>query len=799
MRSRITVLLVVCMFAISGVASATAVGTQAGGAQADSTDELQATVEFSGGTSGGTTVTVDRVTLSEGGFVTIHDASLGDGEVLRSVRGTSAYLEQGTHENVTVTLDSPLREDATLTAMAHRDTNGDRAYEFVSSNGGVDGPYTTDGDIVAAAANVTVSASVNATDIQTNGGAIVVDRVELSEGGFVTIHDASVTEGAVFESIRGTSGYLEAGVHENVRISLRTAVGQNSTLVPMAHRDTDGDQEYDFATSEGADDGPYATADGSAVVDTMSVVQTNTAAATLANQTTGGERVVVDDVFVPQGGFVTVHDATLLDGAVFDSVRGTSEKLAPGYHEQVEVILDDGVNESATLVAMPHRDTNRNDTYDFLASEGAQDGPYTEGGSAVVSTGTVSVAASVSMADQSSDGTIVVVEDVDLSDGGFVTIHDASLFAGETFGSVAGTSAYLEPGHHEAVTVTLDEPIRDTRTLVPMAHRDTDGDETYDFATSEGADDGPYVAGGGAVVDTARVSVQAVVTASSQTTNGSTVTVDSVTLHDGGFVTIHDASVTEGAVFESVRGTSAYLGPGTHQNVTVALDAPLRENATVVPMAHRDTDGDETYDFLTSEGADDGPYVAASGAVVTTAQATVTPEATVSFSAQETDGETVVVDSVTMNTGGFVTIHDASLTEGAVFESVRGTSAYLEPGTHEDVEVTLDRPVENDTTLITMPHQDTDGDETYDFVSSEGADDAPYVADDGAVVAAGDVTFTGETDMETTAMDEETTMMDEETTMDGDGDDGGSGGSPGFGVAVAVLALLGAAALARRR
>ena len=813
MRSRITVLLVVCMFAISGVATATAVSTQAvdatnesiegNQAAVESADQTQAMVQFSGGTSGGTTVTVDQVTLDEGGFVTIHDSTLGDGDVLGSVRGTSEYLEAGTHENVTVTLDEPLTNDSTLFAMAHQDTNDDRAYTFVSSNGEVDGPYTMDGDIVMASANVTVSATVSATDIPTNGGVIVVDRVELSQGGFVTIHDATVTEGAVFESIRGTSDYLEAGVHENVRITLQSAVTRNTTLVPMAHMDTDGDQEYDFATSNGSDDGPYATADGSAVVDTMSVVQTNTAEATLANQTSGGERVVVEDVFVPQGGFVTIHDASLLDGDVFDSVRGTSAKLAPGYHEQVEVILEDGIGNESTLIAMPHKDTNRNDTYDFVTSDGAADGPYTEDGSAVVDVGTVSVSASVSMADQSSDGKTVTVTDVDLSEGGFVTIHDSSLFAGETFGSVVGTSAYLDAGHHEEVTVTLDEPVRDTATLVPMAHQDTDGDETYDFLTSEGSDDGPYVANGSAVVDTARVSVQAVVTATNQTNDGSMVTIDSVTLHDGGYVTVHDGTLLDGAVFESVRGTSEYLGPGTHENVTVALDSPLSENATVVPMAHEETDGDETYDFLTSEGASDGPYVAAGGAVVTTAQVTVTPEATVSFSAQETDGQTVVVDSVTMNKGGFVTIHDATLQDGAVFESVRGTSTYLEAGTHENVEITLDAPVEEDTTLIAMPHQDTDGDESYDFVDSEGADDAPYVADGGAVVAAGDVTFTGETmttSMETTTMDEETTMMDEETTATDDGEDeSGSGGSPGFGIALAVLALLGVAFLARRR
>jgi len=793
MRSRITVLLVVCLVATSGVAAATAAGTQSTASNDVTTEALNAQVQFSGQTSGGTTVTVDQVTLSEGGFVTIHDASVGEGDVFGSVRGTSAYLEAGTHEDVEITLDEPLSEDATLVAMAHQDTDGDRSYSFVASNGEVDGPYTADGGAVTASADATVSATVSAADVPTNGGTIVVDRVELSEGGFVTIHDASVTEGAVFDSILGTSEYLEAGVHENVRITLDDPVTQNVTLVPMAHQDTDGDQAYDFATSEGEEDGPYATAAGDAVVDTMAVTQTNVANATFDAQATGGERVVVNDVFVPQGGFVTIHDDTLLDGDVFESVRGTSAKLSPGYHEQVEVLLDEPVEESATLVAMPHTDSDGDDSYDFVTSEGEDDGPYTEDGGAVVDTGMATVSASVSMADQTSDGQTVVVEDVDLSEGGFVTIHDSSLFAGDTFGSAVGTSAYLEAGHHESVTVTLDEPVRSTNTLVPMAHEDTNDNEEYDFVTSEGGADGPFVYDGGAVVDTARVGVQAVVGASAQSTDGSTVTVDSVTLHDGGFVTIHDASVTEGAVFESVRGTSEYLAPGTHENVTVELDQPLSENATVVPMAHEDTNGNEQYDFPSSEGAEDGPYVAAGGAVVTTADVTVEPVATVSFSAQDSDGSTVVVDSVTLNKGGFVTIHDASLQDGAVFESVRGTSTYLEAGTHENVEITLDEPIDEDATLIAMPHQDTNGDESYDFVSSEGADDGPYVADGGAVVAGADVSFTGS--METT--DETTTMMDEETTMADDGE--ASDGSPGFGAAVAVLALLAAAFLARRR
>ncbi|ADB63803.1 hypothetical protein Htur_5172 (plasmid) [Haloterrigena turkmenica DSM 5511] len=104
-------------------------------------------------------------------------------------------------------------------------------------------------------------------------------------------------------------------------------------------------------------------------------------------------------------------------------------------------------------------------------------------------------------------------------------------------------------------------------------------------------------------------------------------------------------------------------------------------------------------------------------------------DAYVNFSDQATEGETVVIDNVTMASGGFVVIHDSSLLAGGenVFSSVIGTSAYLEAGTHENVEVTFDEPLTEDETLIAMPHRDTNANETYDFVETEGAADAPYL------------------------------------------------------------------------
>ena len=122
-------------------------------------------------------VTVDSATLSQGGFVTIHDGTLLDGEVIGSVRGTSDYLEAGSHSDVEVSLDDPYGEDGTAIAMAHLDTNDNEQYDFVDSEGEEDGPYTTDeGDEVIADASLTVEGG------DTNGNDGDMDETEGTDG-----------------------------------------------------------------------------------------------------------------------------------------------------------------------------------------------------------------------------------------------------------------------------------------------------------------------------------------------------------------------------------------------------------------------------------------------------------------------------------------------------------------------------------------------------------------------------------------------------------------------------------------
>lgn len=87
------------------------------------------------------------------------------------------------------------------------------------------------------------------------------------------------------------------------------------------------------------------------------------------------------------------------------------------------------------------------------------------------------------------------------------------------------------------------------------------------------------------------------------TTTGTTLVVRRVHLDLGGFVAIH-----EGDPSGPIVGVSDFLGPGTHGNVTVELDASFAAPSTLVAIPHRDSDCDETFGFIYGEYSD-GPYV----------------------------------------------------------------------------------------------------------------------------------------------------------------------------------------------
>jgi PGF-CTERM protein len=177
-------------------------------------------------------------------------------------------------------------------------------------------------------------------------------------------------------------------------------------------------------------------------------------------------------------------------------------------------------------------------------------------------------------------------------------------------------------------------------------------------------------------------------------------------------------------------------------------------------------------------------------------------EASVSISdqtAQEGEElETITVDSASLPRGGFITIHDGTLNDGATFDSVRGTSDYIEQGQNGSIEVSLDDPYTEKGEAIAMAHRDTNSNQEYDFVDTEGDEDGPYTNADGdAVIDSASVTFDpGDGNGTTTPTETPGGPTETETPTE---TDGGEDDQAGFGAVVALIALLGAALLAARR
>lgn len=116
--------------------------------------------------------------------------------------------------------------------------------------------------------------------------------------------------------------------------------------------------------------------------------------------------------------------------------------------------------------------------------------------------------ASVEFEDQESDGDAVLVAAASLPDGGFIVMHDEKIAEGLVEESIVGVSDYLEAGSHTDILVSLDPPLSGTQVLLAMAHQDTNENGTFDFADSDGAEDGAYPDGqGGAVLDDGQVEI----------------------------------------------------------------------------------------------------------------------------------------------------------------------------------------------------------------------------------------------------------------------------------------------------
>ncbi len=101
--------------------------------------------------------------------------------------------------------------------------------------------------------------------------------------------------------------------------------------------------------------------------------------------------------------------------------------------------------------------------------------------------------ASIGASDATSTGDAVQIESASLSDGGWVVVYDDGLNS-----SVIGRSDYIKPGEDGgSVTIPLEKPITQNRSIYIVAHRDSNGNGEFDYegppyTPNANQVDGPY-------------------------------------------------------------------------------------------------------------------------------------------------------------------------------------------------------------------------------------------------------------------------------------------------------------------
>lgn len=282
---------------------------------------------------------------------------------------------------------------------------------------------------------------------------------------------------------------------------------------------------------------------------------------------------------------------------------------------------------------------------------------------------------------------------------------------------------------------------------------------------------------------------------------------------------------------ESVTADEDPFGDDTTNDTATAEECEPVEDEAVDTTNDTDTD---------TETANDSAFSAetSGSAQVVFANQTVTG-----------DGTDITVESATSPDGGFVVIHNESLMQGEdnVRSSMIGVSRKLDAEQNEDIEIDLANDIEESQQLYAVLYRDDD-DGNFEYGGTTEDSDEPYLNDndmaiyDNATVTvpradstsetAGTSIFGSENDSTTTtaSADEESVFTDPATTTEPSATDdtedtassesgtdaapavrsstpmsGNAAGestqtnAPGFGMGVAVVALLGVALLATRR
>ncbi len=276
-------------------------------------EDPEAAITFEDQESDTTSVEIDEVMLSDGGFVVITDG--GD-----SALAVSAYLDSGTHENVTIESDDEAELVGQLTATVHKDTTDDESYAYEATDGAEDQPYLEDGFPVSDTATVTTDED---EDDELVADSFLVESIDTP---------ATATTNETIDVAAEITNPTEFDAQQNVELRLDGAVIERQLLDLDAEGSQDVTFEIDTSGYPPGDRTIGVYTDGDGQLAELELEFHTDPSVTIVD---ADDETVTADVAIPEEGFVAIEDN--------ETVGGTSEQLDPGEHSNVAVEFDENV------------------------------------------------------------------------------------------------------------------------------------------------------------------------------------------------------------------------------------------------------------------------------------------------------------------------------------------------------------------------------------------------------------------------------------------------------------------------
>lgn len=407
-------------------------------------------------------VTIDRVTVTEPGWLVLHAER--EGQVAEVLSFTA--VDTGANDNIVVTVD-PHQVTPSLVAMLHTDAGEPGEFEFP----GPDEPLQWDATVVMTSFDL---------DFQLVMPALTIADQVVGEDGLIRAESATVSKPAwllIFAEENGAAGpllgstHLEEGVNEELVIPIpwRQATPR---LFAALHEDSGRPDRLDYPD----EDLPMLAAGEPVVVPFQVTLPLDILVLdqpVLADEPGSAGKIVVERVISNGPGWLVVYQD---EGGVPGLIIGS----AP---------LDDGLNERVTvevpaLAVTPqlhirlHRDTEPGDEFDFPAADppatnaGQMPPPFTfrtNGGNYLITR-------DQPLSRENDEPVIVTIPFVVTDTPAWVVIY---AFAGGQRGDILGVTL-VPPGINREVLVELSAAaVGDT--LHAVLHLDAGTAEQFDF------------------------------------------------------------------------------------------------------------------------------------------------------------------------------------------------------------------------------------------------------------------------------------------------------------------------------